>query len=41
MPFMFDKALIDDNDFVLAWNVAAGETTGFVFDWGSMTFKKA
>jgi hypothetical protein len=38
MPFMFDRAMLEDSDFISAWNVAVGEMNGRRFDWSSETW---
>lgn len=40
MPFVFDRALLDDDDFVNAWNVAAGEIDGGEYDWDALDWKR-
>lgn len=40
MPFMFDRAVLDDDDFVIAWSVAAGESDGHQYDWEIMDWKR-
>lgn len=38
---MFDRALLDDNDFISAWNVVAGELDGLEYDWNADVFRRA
>jgi hypothetical protein len=35
MPFMFDRALLEDDDFISAWNVVCGELNGHRYDWNT------
>jgi hypothetical protein len=37
---MFDRALLEDDDFICAWNVVAGELDGGEYDWRSLDWKR-
>jgi hypothetical protein len=37
---MFDRAMLDDDDFINAWSVASGEMDGFVYDWNDEVWKR-
>lgn len=37
---MFDRVLMDDNDFISAWNVVAGELDGLEYDWRNEVFRR-
>lgn len=37
---MFDPNVLEDDGFILAWTVAAGEMMGLEFDWSSFTWRK-
>ena len=37
---MFDSALLDDNDFISAWNVVVGELDGLEYDWNGEFFRR-
>jgi len=37
---MFDRALLEDNDFISAWNVVVAELDGFEYDWNGEFFRR-
>jgi hypothetical protein len=37
---MFDRDVLQDGDFINAWNVVCGELNGFEYDWNGDFFRK-